>query len=487
MTHQISFGTDGWRGIIAKDFTFDNVRLVARAVAAYVNGQGIGERGLVVGRDNRFLAEDFAEAVAEEFIQQDIPVFLCCGATPTPVTAYSIKIHGAAGAVMLTASHNPPPYNGFKFIPEYAGPALPHITKKIEENIARLQAGEPCDPYRLGPPEGRYGRLLEEEKPRACTCAEHNPFNEYVKHISSIIDLQTIGRAGLKAVIDPMYGAGIGYLEHILGEAGVQLEVFHNQRDPLFGGTLPEPTGKSLEELKNRVKAGGAHLGLALDGDADRFGIIDANGEYITPNQFLPLLYYHLLTVKGWRGPVARTVATTHLLDRIAAKYDQPVYESPVGFKYIGQNMLEKDCILGGEESGGLSIKGHIPEKDGILAGLLAAEMVAHHGKSLTELMQEVYAAFGQLHSERLDIHTSPEQKAEILEQLKEFAPGELAGQKVIDKITLDGTKLVLADGAWVLIRPSGTEPLFRVYVEANSPEQKSQIQQQVKDVLKLN
>ncbi|MEW6697932.1 MAG: phosphoglucomutase/phosphomannomutase family protein [Bacillota bacterium] len=487
MTHKISFGTDGWRGIIAKDFTFDNVRLVARAVAAYINEQGIGKRGLVVGRDNRFLAEEFAEAVAEEFTQQGIPVFLCCGATPTPVTAYSIKIHGAAGAVMLTASHNPPPYNGFKFIPEYAGPALPHITKKIEENIAKLQAGEPCDFYELVPPEGRYGRLLEEEQPKACTRTEHDPFDEYVKHIASVVDLQTIGKAGLKVVIDPMYGAGIGYLEHILGEAGVLLEVFHNQRDPLFGGTLPEPTGKSLEELKSRVTAGGAHLGLALDGDADRFGIIDANGRYITPNQFLPMLYYHLLTVKGWRGPVARTVATTHLLDRMAAKYGQPVYESPVGFKYIGQNMLEKGCILGGEESGGLSIQGHIPEKDGILAGLLAAEMVAHHGKSLTEILQQVYAEFGQLYSERLDMHTTPEQKAEILEKLKDFAPQELSGQPVTEKITLDGTKLVLADGAWVLIRPSGTEPLFRVYVEANSPEQKQQLQQQVKEMLKLD
>ena len=487
MSHKISFGTDGWRGIIAKDFTFDNVRLVARAVAAYINELGIGKRGLVVGRDNRFLAEEFAEAVAEEFTSQDIPVFLCCGATPTPVTAYAIKLHNAAGAVMLTASHNPPPYNGFKFIPEYAGPALPHITKKIEENIAKLQAGEPCDFYQLEPAEGRYGHLLAEEKENPCSCIEHNPFVAYIEHISTIIDLEGIRKAGLKVVIDPMYGAGIGYLEHILEEAGAKLEVFHNTRDPLFGGTLPEPTGHSLDELRQRVKAGGAHLGLALDGDADRFGLIDSNGEYITPNQFLPLLYYHLLTIKGWRGPVARTVATTHLLDRLAAEYGQQVFESPVGFKYIGQNMLEKGCILGGEESGGLSIKGHIPEKDGILAGLLAAEMVAHHQKSLTELLQQVYAEFGQLFSERLDIHTTLEQKEAILNQLKDFAPKELAGQPVREKITLDGTKLVLADGAWVLIRPSGTEPLFRVYVEANSVEQKKELQQEIKEMLQLS
>lgn len=485
LSHKISFGTDGWRGIIAKDFTFDNVRLVARAVAAYINELGLGKRGLVVGRDNRFLAEEFAEAVAEELTGQGIPVFLCCGATPTPVTAYAIKLYQAAGAVMLTASHNPPPYNGFKFIPEYAGPALPHITKKIEENIAKLQAGEPCDFYQLEPAEGRYGRLVEQPKKESCT--EHHPFGAYIEHISSIINLEEIGKVGLKVVIDPMYGAGIGYLEHILGEAGVQIEVFHNTRDPLFGGTLPEPTGQSLEELRQRVKSGGAQLGLALDGDADRFGIIDSNGEYITPNQFLPLLYYHLLTVKGWRGPVARTVATTHLLDRMAAKYGQQVFESAVGFKYIGQNMLEKGCILGGEESGGLSIKGHIPEKDGILAGLLAAEMVAHHGKSLSQLLQQVYAEFGQLYSERLDIHTTPEQKEAILKQLKDFAPSKLAGQPVRDKITMDGTKLILADGAWVLIRPSGTEPLFRIYVEANSREQKAELQQEIKEILQLN
>ncbi|RYD07067.1 hypothetical protein N752_00360 [Desulforamulus aquiferis] len=412
--------------------------------------------------------------MAEELIKQEIPVYLCCGASPTPVTAYAITLRKAAGAIMLTASHNPPPYNGFKFIPEYAGPALPHITKEIEENIRRLQAGEPCDFYKLEPAEGRYGHLIEEKSSQICDCSEFSPFEDYVGQVSEIVDLEAIRRAGLKIVIDPMYGAGIGYLEHILGNAGVETEVFNNIRDPLFGGTLPEPTGKSLTELKNRVKVGGAHLGLALDGDADRFGIIDSNGEYITPNQFLPLLYYHLLTVKNWRGPVARTVATTHLLDRMAGKYGQRVFESPVGFKYIGQNLLEKGCIIGGEESGGLSIKGHIPEKDGILAGLLAAEVVAHHGKGLTAILQDIYTQFGQLYSERLDIHTTPELKTAILEQLKTFAPGKLAGQQVVERITLDGIKLVLADGAWVLIRASGTEPLFRIYVEANSPEQKS-------------
>ncbi|GAB6179373.1 phosphoglucomutase/phosphomannomutase family protein [Desulfotomaculum defluvii] len=487
MSHKISFGTDGWRGIIAKDFTFDNVKLVAQAVAAYINEEGIGEKGIVIGRDNRFLAEEFADTVAQEFNLQGIPVYMCCGATPTPVTAYAIKLHQAAGAVMLTASHNPPPYNGFKFIPQTAGPALPHITKKIEENIAKLQAGEPCDGYNLITPEGRYGNLVEEEKKAPYGCTLDKPFDKYVEHVSNIIDLEAIEKANLRIVIDPMYGAGIGYLEHILGKAGAELEVFHNQRDPLFGGTLPEPTGKSLEELKRRVSTGKAHLGLALDGDADRFGIIDANGEYITPNQFLPLLYYHLLVVKGWRGPVARTVATTHLLDRMAAKYSQQVYESPVGFKYIGQNLLEKQCILGGEESGGLSIKGHIPEKDGILAGLLAAEMVAYHGKGLTELLEQIHDEFGRLYSERLDIHTTPELKAEILAQLKEFSPGELGGQKVVGRILLDGVKLVVADGAWVLIRPSGTEPLFRIYAEANSLEQKEKLQQEVITLLKLS
>ncbi|HHW44600.1 MAG TPA: phosphoglucomutase/phosphomannomutase family protein, partial [Desulfotomaculum sp.] len=313
-----------------------------------------------------------------------------------------------------------------------------------------------------------------------------DPRPAYFNHVQTLVDLGAIGRAGLKVMVDPMYGAGIGYLEDLLGEHGVRVEVIHNRRDPLFGGGLPEPTGKSLGELRSLVLERQAHLGLALDGDADRFGIIDRDGSYIPPNQFLPLLYYHLLTAREQRGPVARTVATTHLLDRLARAFEQEVYETPVGFKYIGQHMLEKNCLLGGEESGGLSVRGHIPEKDGILAGLLAAEMVAVHGKGLGDLLEDIWSRFGRLYSERLDMHTSATGKERVLGLLKELNPPVLGGLQVERRIAVDGIKLVLENGSWVLVRASGTEPLFRIYVEANSEEELHRLQQAMREMLGL-
>lgn len=472
MVQKISFGTDGWRGIMAKDFTFDNVRLVSEAVAAYLSNHKLCRQGLVVGYDNRFLSERFAEAVAEVMCEKGIPVFLAEKSCPTPVTAFAVKEYRAAGAVMLTASHNPPEYNGFKFIPDYAGPALPHITKEIEANIRRLQDGV---------------ATAEHVTDTGCEkCRPVQPFDAYVKHIAGLIDFPVIERSKLQVVIDPMYGAGIGYLDHLLAAHGATVETLHNYRDVLFGGSLPEPTSHSLGSLQQRVRETGSHLGLALDGDADRFGIIDRNGEYITPNQFLPLLFYHLLTVRGWRGPVARTVATSHLIDRIAAQNNVQVYETPVGFKYIGQSLLEQGSIMGGEESGGLSVQGHIPEKDGILAGLLAAEIVAYHRTSLTDLFKQVAARYGELVSERLDQHTTKEAKQRVMAQLADFNPPALAGQPVVRRVTLDGTKLVLQNGAWVLVRPSGTEPLFRIYVEANSMAELRAIQTEIKAQLHI-
>lgn len=470
---KISFGTDGWRGILAEDFTFDNVRLVARAVAEYILGQGLAERGVVVGYDNRFMSERFASAIAKVLSGQGITVYLTEKAVPTPVVAFAIRHYGAGGAVMLTASHNPPEYNGFKFIPEYAGPALPHITAEIEGNIKRIQEEGASSPGPAG------------ETP-AAPVNRCDPFPEYSSHLATLIDLEAIKRSGMFVAVDPMFGAGVGYLDQLLKEAGVAVQAIHNYRDPLFGGSMPEPTARTLTKLRDMVTEGGATLGLALDGDADRFGIIDANGEFITPNQFLPLLFYHLLTIKGLRGPVARTVATTHLLDRMAGHYGLEVDETAVGFKYIGQCLAEKGAVLGGEESGGLSIQGHVPEKDGILAGLLAAEMMAVHGKSLTGLLEQVYGEFGRLYSERLDVHTSASEKERVLALIKSIGPETLAGRKVTGRVDIDGVKLLLEGGAWVLIRASGTEPLFRIYVEANSPEEMKNIQEDTRALLGL-
>jgi len=478
---EISFGTDGWRGILARDFTFDNVALVARAVADYLQAHRLSARGVVIGYDNRFLSEQLAAAVADVFVAGGIPVYITGRATPTPVTAFAVRHYGAGGAVMLTASHNPPEYNGFKFIPDYAGPALPHITGEIEANIRRLQ--EEADAAR-----GREGGSPREAAgtPDRADRRMIDPRPEYFTHIKNLVDLTPLARAGLTVVIDPMYGAGIGYLEALLGEAGVRVIALHDRRDPLFGGGLPEPTGKSLGELRARVLAEGADLGLALDGDADRFGIIDRDGTYIPPNQFLPLLYYHLLFSRGERGPAARTVATSHLLDRIAAACGQEVFETPVGFKYIGQHLMEKGCLVGGEESGGLSVRGHIPEKDGILAGLLAARMVAQHGKSLTDLLAEVWGRFGRLYSERLDIRTTEEEKRRVLALLREFSPAKLAGLSVVRRLTVDGVKLVLENGSWTLVRASGTEPVFRIYTEAGGEEEMHRIEQDMKNLLGL-
>jgi alpha-D-glucose phosphate-specific phosphoglucomutase len=473
MKKKISFGTDGWRGILAEDFTFDHVRLVTRAVAEYLHGHGLAERGLVIGYDSRFLSERFAAEIAGVLTGQNIPVYLTGRPTPTPVAAFAVKLHNAGGAIMLTASHNPPEYNGFKFIPEYAGPALPQITGEIENTIRRLREGESVG---VTSPDTSAGS-------RVITI---DPFNEYARHLAGLVDLKSIGEAGLKLAVDPMFGAGVGYLENLLEQAGASVDAIHNHRDPLFGGSLPEPTAKSLGELRERVIKGKMHLGLALDGDADRFGIVDSNGQFITPNQFLPLLFYHLLMAKNLRGPVARTVATTHLLDRMAKRYGLEVVETSVGFKYIGQCLAEKGAVLGGEESGGLSIKGHVPEKDGLLAGLLAAELVAVYGKSLTELVDQVAGEFGRVYSERLDVHTSYAEKERVLDLLKDLDPGRLAGRRVTGRITLDGVKLLLEDGSWALIRPSGTEPLFRIYVEAATLEDVQEIQKEAGKTLGL-
>lgn len=482
---QITFGTDGWRGIIARDFTFANVELVARAVAGYVQAHGLAGRGIVVGHDNRFLSDRFAETVAGVLSASGIPVFYAGRSLPTPVVAFAIKEYGAGGAVVITASHNPPEYNGIKFIPEYAGPALPHITKEIEENIRKLEtpAFTPArDEKGSGAREAEAARAGGREVKAGPADGSGrkqkiDPRPAYFAHLRRLVDLAEIGRAGLKVVVDPMYGAGAGYLEEILKEAGARVEVIHDRRDPLFGGVLPEPAGHSLIELRSRVTESGADLGLALDGDADRFGIVDADGSFIPPNQFLPLVYDHLLAGKGWRGPVVRTVATTHLLDRIAGAFGEEAYETPVGFKYIGQHLLEKGCLLGGEESGGLSVRGHVPEKDGVLAGLLAAEIAARRRKSLGECLRELWGRYGRLYSERVDVHTTPQQKERLLAALKDLAPAEAAGKKVKSRLTADGTKLVFEDGSWLLIRPSGTEPLFRIYVEAGTSEEVRQIQ----------
>lgn len=469
----IKFGTDGWRAIMAKEFTFDNVQIVAQAITKYLTAHNLGEKGIVIGFDNRFLSENFAAAVAEVMAGAGITVYLPLSALPTPVTAYAITLYKAGGAVMITASHNPPEYNGIKFIPEYAGPALPHITQEIEGYVKDLV-------------ESKQVTTLPFEKAKENgLIKEINPIETYLTHLKTLVNMDVIGRAGLKVVIDPMCGAGIGYLESLFKDSGCIAETINSCRDPLFGGSLPEPSAKVLVELKQRVLDEQANLGLALDGDADRFGIFDADGTFIIPNQVLILLLDHLIKHRDMKGPVARTVATTHMLDKIALKHGLSIEETPVGFKYMGECLMN-GSILAGEESGGLSIKGHIPEKDGILAAALITEIVAVNGKTLTQLLEEITQEYGALYSERLDIHCSQETKERVLKDLNNFAPEVIAGNKLVKRITIDGTKMVFDDDSWVLIRASGTEPLFRIYVETGDQEKLETIQKEVQNLLGL-
>ncbi len=458
----IRFGTDGWRAIIADEFTFANVRLVTQAIVRYVAGTGLADRGLVIGYDNRFQSEHFAAAVAEVLAGNGIPAWLTGAATPTPVTAYAVKDLGTAGAVMITAGHNPPEYNGIKFVPEYAGPAVPEITGAIETHLDRLvETDVKLLPLRVAQERG----LVRQFDPKPA----------YLAHLHNIIKYSNVCRGQLRVVIDPMWGAGIGYLEDLLRDGCSKIEIIHGYRDILCGGQLSEP-GRSLGatglvDLKRAVTQEQADLGLALDGDAGRFGVIDRDGSYISPNEVIYMLLHYLTEYRNWRGAVTRTVATTHMIDRIAEDYGLPVVETPVGFKYIGQSLIKHRSILGGEESGGLSIQGHIPDKDGILALALVVEMTSFLGKSLRAYQEEIQQQHGRLVSGRLDLRRHQEDMEACQERLQQWAPQDLGGQSVLERNTRDGVKLILADGSWVLIRASGTEPLFRIYAEAPDPE----------------
>ncbi len=456
----LKFGTDGWRAIIADEYTFSNLRIVSEAVARYVDSKGAQDKGVLIGYDCRFLSDKFAREVAEVFAAHGIKVKISDSVIPTPVLAFAVKHFRAFGAVMITASHNPPEYNGFKFIPEYAGPAFPEITKVIEENIKQILENET-----------KIDKIPFEEAKVKGLVEEFNIQEIYLEHIKSIVDVDAIKSLGSKVIVDPLFGAGAGYIEKFLTSIGVEVKSMHNWRDPLFGGGMPEPAEKFLTPLKNAVLTNKAIIGLAMDGDADRFGVIDSKGEYITPNYLITILAMHLIRYKKFTGSLVRTVATTHLIDRIGEKYGITVHEVPVGFKYIAEKMLSEKVIIGGEESGGLSVLGHIPEKDGILADLLALEVVAVERKPLSDVLFEIMREIGTLYSKRINLPVTEEAKEGVISSLKSNPPEYVANIKVLNVTTIDGVKLILRDGSWILMRPSGTEPVVRIYAEATTFE----------------
>lgn len=444
----IRFGTSGWRAVVADEFTFANVRRVTRAICRCLIEAGERRTLVVVGHDTRFLGERFAELCAEEVAACGFDVLKCSGPTPTPVIAHAIRRHGAAGGINFTASHNPPEYNGMKFSTGNGAPALPEITRRIEA----LAADEA-----VLPAASRIGRI-----------EEHDPRPDYFADIGGKIRFDLIARAGGSYGYDALWGTGRGYLDELLRQHELHVVTLHDWRDVLFGGRAPEADQDHLQELAALVRERRCILGLATDGDADRFGVLDGDGTFITPNQLIALLFDYLVESRGWAGGVARSVATSHLVDRVAQERGQPVHETPVGFKYIGELILADEIVLGGEESAGLSIRGHYPEKDGILACLLAAEAVAARGAGLREQVDALHARVGRVTSRRTAVRTTPEMQKALGEKLR-HDPGQIGGRRVVAVNRIDGVKFIFADGAWLLVRPSGTEPLIRIYAESES------------------
>ncbi|HUI07915.1 MAG TPA: phosphoglucomutase/phosphomannomutase family protein [Verrucomicrobiae bacterium] len=466
----IKFGTSGWRGIISDAFTFGNVELAAHAIAQHLNENPPrdAKRLLIVGHDTRFLSREFARRCAGVIASHGFEVLLTDRDAPTPVISHSIRVHRAAGGINITASHNPFEWNGLKFNEANGAPSSPETAKAIEtkaevlgsrfpvlSSIRKVAAGR-------GPGAASLRSRIKEFDPRP----------KYFAQLRKLINFAALAKRPNAAVVDLMFGTGRGYLDELLANrGGWTVDALHGEVDPLFGDGHPEPIREHLGELLARLKKSRAALGLGLDPDADRFAIVDRDGTFINANQILALALHHLAGNRKWTGAVVRTVATSHLVDAVAAEFGVKVRETPVGFKYIGAVMETEPVIVGGEESGGLSVKGHVPEKDGILACLLMAELVAYEGKALGKILKEIQTKAGGIISDRINLQVTSERKEKLLQR---FASGlkRFAGRKVTDTVTTDGHKFLLGDGCWVMFRASGTEPVFRCYLEARTRDQ---------------
>lgn len=472
----IKFGTSGWRGLIARDFTFDAVRLATQAIAEYWKSELANPQSAIYGRkpvvilghDTRFLGHEFTLAAAEVLAANGLSPVMCDRDAPTPVIAHTIRNLKAIGGINMTASHNPAEYQGLKFSPSNGAAAPPEVTKQVEAIIARLQA---------------ENWTFKAAVVGTFKCKTINPLPAYFKQIKKLIDFKAIEKAKMKIAVELMYGTGRGYLDTLLEEVGVKVTRFHDELNPLFGGHHPEPNAEGMHAVSDFVRSGKASIGLGLDGDADRFGIVDKDGTWITPNQVLALALYHLKKNRGWTGAVVRTVPTSHQVDGIAEVLGVKVHETPVGFKYIGALMESEPIIVGGEESGGLSVKGHVPEKDGILACLLMAELVAYEKKSLGQIMKSLEKQTGEFHTDRINVAIPPDKKEALLKML---AGGldKVGNLKVEKFITTDGYKFLLPNREWVAFRASGTEPLIRCYIEAKSTAQLEKLRKACKKLL---
>ena len=451
MAVQIKFGTSGWRAVMAEEFTFANVRRAVGGIAGYVASQKPKGARVIVGRDPRFLGETFCAMAADILSAQGITPLVVAEAAPTPAFAYAVIQAEADGVINFTASHNPPEYNGIKFSTPDGCPALPEVTKKIEAEIIASDSAKSTASTATGAKKDTL-----------------DPKPLYLKRLAEVVDLEAIRKSGVKVAFDPMWGAARGYSDELLRGAGVEVATVHDNRDVLFGGHAPEPDDHLLEDLRTKMRETGAQIGIATDGDADRFGIVDGDGTFLQPNYVIALLFDYLVESRGWKNGVAKSVATTNLINALAKFHGVELHETPVGFKYIGELIMQDKIAIGGEESAGLSIRHHVPEKDGVLAGLLCCEAVAKRGKSLGEQLKAVCNQVGSYYPRRENFRLTPEVKGKFTEKLRQD-PQEFCGHRVDQVVRTDGLKLLFGDGSWVCYRLSGTEPVVRVYTEARS------------------
>jgi alpha-D-glucose phosphate-specific phosphoglucomutase len=465
----IHFGTDGWRAVISDTFTFNNLRLVTQAIAdavatdGWLNGTGNGlspdPRVMVVGFDTRFLSDRYAAEAARVLAANGFKVHLAQADAPTPAISYAVRNLNAIGGIMITASHNAPRYNGVKLKAAFGGSASPEQCRKVEVYLNDNEA------------QARGPNLMEFEQARQLKLIQRfNPIPAYTEHLRRLIDFDLIAENPQRIVVDSMYGSGRGVIRSILQGTGCEVFEIRGEMNPGFGGVHPEPISRYLGALAGAIATGAGSFGLATDGDADRIGAMDERGNFVDPHKIMALALRYLVRKRGWQGSVVRTVSTTRMIDRLARKYELPLHETPVGFNHIADYMLKEEVLIGGEESGGISFKGHIPEGDGILMGLLIVEMVADSGGSLVDLVDDLLAEVGPAFYERRDLRLKhPVAKDKMTARLQNEAPAQIGGEQIIEVSTRDGVKYILSDDSWLLIRPSGTEPVLRVYAEGRS------------------
>lgn len=462
MSTNIKFGTSGWRAIIAEEFTVKNVRRAVAGIAGYVAGKNPNGAQVIVGRDPRYMGERFVSIAAEVLSAAGVKPLVIAEAAPTPAISYEVIRLKADGAINFTASHNPPEYSGIKYSTPDGAPALPEATSAIEALIV-------ANGDEMKPGSSKVAAGTSDPKPA------------YLARLKEVVDLPLIKASGLKVVFDPLWGSARGYSDELLRSAGISVATVHDTRDVLFGGHAPEPEGHLLNEMRQKMKDTGARIGIATDGDADRFGIVDEDGTFIQPNYIIAVLFDYLVETRGWKNGVAKSVATTNMINALAEHHGVPLYETPVGFKYIGELIKQDKIVIGGEESAGLSIRYHVPEKDGVLAGLLCCEAVARRKKSIGEQIKDLFNKVGSFYAHRDNFRLTPEVKAQFTNKTKSD-PADFCGHKVKQTVRTDGLKLVLDDGSWVCYRMSGTEPVVRIYSEAKSEQGLAQLSKAAQD-----